>query len=52
VIQIGPDGPTGREETLAPGLDPDIPVVAFGSIWIPFDNHAALYRYPSDALAP
>ena len=52
LVEIGPAGPTGREEDLAPGLDPDTPVVAFGSLWIPFDGHAALYRYPADALAP
>jgi hypothetical protein len=52
LIELGPGGAMGREEELAPGLDPDIPVVAFGSVWIPFDGHAALYRYPSDALAP
>ena len=52
LVELGPKGATGREEVLAPGLDPDNPIVAFGSLWIPFDSHAALYRYPADALAP
>lgn len=51
IVELGASGPTGRVESLADGLDPDVAVVAFGSIWIPWDNHAALYRYPVDALA-
>ena len=51
IVELGASGPTGRVESLADGLDPDGAVVAFGSIWIPWDNHAALYRYPADALA-
>ena len=51
IVELGASGPTGRVESLADGLDPDGAVVAFGSIWIPWDNHGALYRYPVDALA-
>lgn len=51
LVELGANGPTGRVESLQDGLDPDGAVVAFGSIWIPWDNRASLYRYPVDALA-
>lgn len=44
--------PMGRFELPADGLDPDNGLVAFDSIWNPWDSHAALYRYPVEALAP
>jgi hypothetical protein len=52
LVELGATGPTGRVEKLDDNLDPDYPVVAFGSIWIPWDSHAKLYQYPVDALAP
>ena len=51
-VELGATGPTGRVEPLEDGLDPDVPTVALGSVWIPWDNRAMLYRYPADALAP
>ncbi len=51
IVELGPTGPTGREEALQDGLDPDGAIIGFGSIWIPWDGKASLYRYPVDALA-
>jgi hypothetical protein len=50
LIEIGPNGPTGREEALPPEVDPDSAVVAFGSIWIPSESDSTFYRFPTDAL--
>jgi hypothetical protein len=52
IVQLSPTGPTGRVEPLQDGLDPDGPTIGFGSLWIPWDSHGALYRYPVNALAP
>ena len=52
LIELGATGPTGREEPLQDGLDPDGAVVAFGSVWIPWETKGAMYRYPVNALAP
>ena len=43
-------GPTGAWSPSLTASTPTAPV-AFGSIWIPWDNHGALYRYPVDAFA-
>ena len=51
IVQLSPTGPTGRTEPLEVGLDPDVPTIGFGSLWIPWDAHGELYRYPMDALA-
>jgi len=51
IIELGASGPTGRTEPLQEGLNPDGAVVAFGSIWIPWETKGAMYRYPVDALA-
>jgi hypothetical protein len=51
-VELGQTGPTGRVEALDPDVDPDGAVVAFGSVWIPSDSDALLYRYPAAALAP
>jgi hypothetical protein len=51
IVELSPAGPTGRTEALTDGLDPDVPTIAFGSLWIPWDSHGELYRYPVDALA-
>ena len=51
IIELGATGPTGREEPLQDGLDPDGAVVAFGSVWIPWETKGAMYRYPVNALA-
>ena len=51
LIELGATGPTGREEPLQDGLDPDGAVVAFGSVWIPWETKGAMYRYPVNALA-
>ena len=51
IIELRATGPTGREEPLQDGLDPDGAIVAFGSVWIPWETKGAMYRYPVDALA-
>lgn len=52
LAELSAAGPTGREADLALGLDPDGPVVAFGSVWIPWDGRAGVYRYTAEPLAP
>ena len=51
IVELRATGPTGREEPLQDGLDPDGAIVAFGSVWIPWETKGAMYRYPVDALA-
>ena len=50
LIELAATGPTGREEPLQDGLDPDGAVVAFGSVWIPWEAKGAMYQYPVSGL--
>jgi hypothetical protein len=50
LIELGPNGPTGRSVALPPGFAPDDPVVAAGSLWIPWHGTGRLYRFSLRAL--
>ena len=50
LVEYTRDGPTGRVVDLPPGVDPDNPVVAFGSIWIPADGQGKVVRLPIEDL--
>jgi hypothetical protein len=50
LIELGPNGPTGRSLELPTGFDPDIPVVAAGSLWIPWHGTGRLYRFSLHSL--
>ena len=52
IIELGATGPTGREEPLQHGLDPDGAVVAFGSVWIPLGNQGSHVSIPGERARP
>jgi len=50
LIELGPRGPTGRSVELPAGFAPNDPVVAAGSLWIPWDGTGRLFRFSLRAL--
>jgi hypothetical protein len=51
LVELSPSGPTGRVEPTLEGLDPDGAIVAFDSVWIPWEGPGTLNRFPVGALA-
>ena len=51
LVELSPAGPTGRVEPTVKGLDPDGAIVAFDSVWIPWEGPGTLNRFPVAGLS-
>ncbi len=50
LVELSPTGPTGRVAPTVKGLDPDGAIVAFDSVWIPWEGAGTLNRFPVEGL--